>query len=158
MLQAIEYMKDNNYILNVNDIEQNQVRGVLRIIPKKSLKDFSIFRPLFILYKRYALNTYISLNCTLILRQFTTKQCMHKIYTYARSLSKVSTFSLFEAWKSYLEIVGDSQIYAAKVDISDAYGNVNVGSCRSYTTLQECYQYFLLTPIQIFSIITNCIN
>ncbi|KAB0792008.1 hypothetical protein PPYR_13969 [Photinus pyralis] len=55
-----------------------------------------------------------------------TREIGRDIRHAARKLSATKTTDLFRCWKDYLDRVGGGKVYGIKIDIQDAFGNINI--------------------------------
>lgn len=54
-----------------------------------------------------------------------------KIQAAARKICFVKTDNLYLNWKEYVEKIKETKLYGAKIDVRDAYGNINISKLNS---------------------------
>ncbi|KAJ8960058.1 hypothetical protein NQ318_009499 [Aromia moschata] len=95
------------------DFEACKSRGTLRLFPKID-SDRLEYRPL------------ISPTKCSVQMKIKLRRLLKQIDHLAREISASSNVSLFVAWKRYSKSTAGQRIYGVKLDIKDAFGNVNV--------------------------------
>lgn len=99
------------YISRIENSEEVEARGVLKIIPKQDN-----FRAIVSVYQNPEKKKFF-------------KIITSKVYEAANQIN-LNTRSLYEAWLNFTEKVKDKEIFGIKLDIKDAYGNVNIATLR----------------------------
>ncbi|KAF5272663.1 hypothetical protein FQA39_LY07690 [Lamprigera yunnana] len=106
-------------------------RGFLQIRPKNKYEDFLNFRPI------------VRLPCygTALNRKQekeSTQRISRIIRLAAQYICPTKTMHLYRCWKEYLGKINGKQVYSVKIDLQDAFGNVNIGiMCYILNMLQE---------------------
>lgn len=61
---------------------------------------------------------------------FKFRNMSRKIHAAAKKICFVKTDNVYLNWKEYVDKMKGTKLYGAKVDVRDAYGNMNIG--KSY--------------------------
>lgn len=116
------------------DLEFNQEvksRGYLKFYPKKGYGK-PHFRPIVKIFnERYVLKIkYTQLLCffNFIRNKDHLKELSRKIFKAARQNCITKTTNLYLNWKNYCEQVKEKEIFCAKVDVIDAFGNIDIST------------------------------
>lgn len=56
------------------------------------------------------------------------KNLSRRIYAAARNNCETKTTNLYLNWRSYCENTKGQSIFGAKVDVTDAFGNINISN------------------------------
>ncbi|KAJ3646642.1 hypothetical protein Zmor_024219 [Zophobas morio] len=110
--KIINTLKKSKFLEEVERSSQVQPRGYLRIIPKDNLDELR-FRSIVNSFRDNPKQAYL-------------KSLTKKIYQAARAMNKHFSYSLYDEWSSFVERVGKQKIFGTKIDVEDAYGNVNI--------------------------------
>ncbi|XP_017783722.1 PREDICTED: uncharacterized protein LOC108567640 [Nicrophorus vespilloides] len=127
-IRFAERVKWSNYLAKVRNflvksksivaVERKLVvkpRGVLYIRPRGDLTNIIDFRP------------YVVFNSKLNVMSTIYKKTVTKsLYQYAESLTFVKRTHFGKHWQKYIRIVGDSKLFATKLDLMDCFSNISV--------------------------------
>lgn len=109
--RSINKLKKFNYLVQNETCTVSTARGFLKIIPKGKCDDQN-FRAIVSVFpdnKKAAYKTITS-----------------KIYQAAKEMNVYFSASVYEEWNLFLQRIGDAKLYGVKMDIRDAYGNVDL--------------------------------
>ncbi|KAJ8968180.1 hypothetical protein NQ314_002439 [Rhamnusium bicolor] len=113
-------------------------RGILRLFPKTNCDSLE-YRPLISLMKYNRVTK----------EKF--KRISKMINFFSRDVSRIEYTSVFASWKKYTEVVKGQQIYGIKLDIKDAFGNVNIDKvCEiiKQSTFKDQDKQFIIKHVQ----------
>nr|XP_022902011.1 uncharacterized protein LOC111414800 isoform X2 [Onthophagus taurus] len=97
--------------INFDDVNKTEIKGVVRFLPKRELNDLK-FRPIIKMTKKRPWDV-------------VRKYCLY-LKNYASNLSGTQTGQFYQPWLDYLRKIGDKKIYFVTVDVSDAFGRVEI--------------------------------